>query len=132
MINSNGEINNVSEKKPSLSKAMKVAYVFATPLAHKVLNFMIVPQLEAERHGVKVVGMMFFIDNTFLLLKGNEIGEKLQKIYEKTGLLLMACDQCAYERDIDKKLIPGAKIGCFPDLYKAIGEAGGVDQVITF
>jgi hypothetical protein len=110
---------------------MRVAYLFTTPLSHKILNI-IIPQMENERHGADVVGMMFFVDNAYFLTKNDIIGEKLQKLQEKTGMLLMACDLCAYERNIDKKLIPGAKIGCFPDLYKAIGEAGGVDQVITF
>lgn len=111
---------------------MKVAYLFTTSLTHKVLSSMILPQLENDRHGVDVVGMMFFVDNAYFLTRGDNIGERLQKVQEKTGMLLMACDQCAYERNIDKKLIPGAKIGCFPDLYKAISAAGGVDQVITF
>jgi sulfur relay (sulfurtransferase) complex TusBCD TusD component (DsrE family) len=74
---------------------------------------------------------MFFVDYAYFLTKDDELGQRLQKLHEKTGMLLMACDQCAYERSIDKKLVPGAAIGCFPDLYKAITEAGGVDQVIT-
>ncbi len=46
------------------------------------------------------------------------------------GMLLMACDQCAYEREIDGKLVDGAVIGCFPDLYSAL--SGNMpDQVIT-
>ena len=110
---------------------MKVAYLFTTALSHKMLNI-IIPQMESERHVVDVVGMMFFVDNTYFLIQGDSIGEKLNKLQEKTGMLLMACDICAYERGIDKKLISGAQIGCFPDLYKAIAEAGGVDQVITF
>jgi hypothetical protein len=110
---------------------MKVAYLFTSTLSHKVLNMMI-PQIENERHGVDVVGMMFFVDNAFFLTKGDAIGERLHQLQEKTGMLLMACDMCAYEREINKKLIDSAKIGCFPDLYKAIIEAGGVDQVITF
>ena len=111
---------------------MKVAYIFTTTLSHKVISSMILPQLESDRHGVQVVGMMFFVDNVYFLLEGDELGDRLQKVQEKNGMLLMACDQCAYERNVDKKLISGAKIGCFPDLYKAIDEAGGVDQVITF
>jgi sulfur relay (sulfurtransferase) complex TusBCD TusD component (DsrE family) len=75
--------------------------------------------------------MFFFMDNTFFLLKGTEIGERLQAIQEKTGMLLMACDQCADERGITGDLIPGAQVGCFPVLYVAIQNAGGVDQVIT-
>jgi sulfur relay (sulfurtransferase) complex TusBCD TusD component (DsrE family) len=93
---------------------------------------MILPQLESERHGADVIGMMFFVDNTYFLTNDDELAKRLQKIHKKTGILLMACDQCAYERNIDKKLISGARIGCFPDLYKAIGNAGGVDQIISF
>ncbi|MBI5206874.1 MAG: sulfur reduction protein DsrE [Candidatus Firestonebacteria bacterium] len=109
---------------------MKVAYVFSTPLAHKILSAMIVPQLESNRHIVEVVGMFFFVDNTFLLQQGNDVGERLKAISKKTGMLLMACDICAYERKIDKSLVDGAKIGCFPDLYLALSGVG-VDQVIT-
>ena len=46
-------------------------------------------------------------------------------------MLLMACDQCAEERGITNDLIPGAYVGCFPSLYAALKNAGGVDQVIT-
>jgi sulfur relay (sulfurtransferase) complex TusBCD TusD component (DsrE family) len=92
---------------------------------------MIVPQLEDGGHGAEVVGMFFFMDNTYFLLKGTEIGERLQALQEKTGMLLMACDQCADERSITNDLVPGALAGCFPGLYAALGNAGGVDQVIT-
>ncbi len=109
---------------------MKIAYVFATNTTHKILSTMIVPQLEEGRHGVDVVGMFFFVDNTFLLVKGNDVGERLSKLSSKSGMLLMACDQCAYERKIADKLVNGAGIGCFPDLYKALGGVG-FDQVIT-
>ncbi len=48
----------------------------------------------------------------------------------KLGMLLMACDQCAYEREIDGKLVDGAVIGCFPNLYGAL--SGNMpDQIIT-
>ena len=111
---------------------MKVAYVFSTNLAHRILSTMIVPQLEEGRHGADVVGMFFFVDNCYMLTKGNSVGERLKKLMDQGKIkMLMACDQCAYEREIDKNLIPGAGIGCFPDLYGAIGKVGGVDQVIT-
>lgn len=109
---------------------MKVAYVFTTTRAHKILSNMIVPQMEEGRHGVDVVGMFFFEDNTFLLQKGNDVGERLRKLSEKNGMLLMACDLCAIERKIHKDLVEGAKIGCFPDLYAALA-GSPPDQVIT-
>ena len=91
---------------------------------------MILPQLEEGRHGVQVVGMFFFKDNCLYLMKGNPIGERLAAIAPKSGMLLMCCDQCCYERDIADKLIDGVPIGCFPDLYKA--HSGNMpDQVIT-
>ncbi len=45
---------------------MKVAYVFSTSghTASYKLGRMILPQLEEGRHGVEVVGMMFFDNNT--------------------------------------------------------------------
>jgi hypothetical protein len=109
---------------------MKIAYIFATTTSHKILSTMIIPQLEEGRHVVDVVGMFFFVDNTFMLVKGNAVGERLKKLSEKNGMLLMACDQCAYEREIANNLVEGARIGCFPDLYEALGKVG-FDQVIT-
>ena len=111
---------------------MKVAYIFSTQ-GHTVsykLGRMILPQLEEGRHGVDVVGMFFFEDNNYVLVKGNPIGERLAAVAKNSGMLLMGCDQCCYERDIADKLIDGVPIGCFPDLYKALSGVK-VDQVIT-
>ena len=111
---------------------MKVAYIFSTQ-GHSVsykLGKMILPQLEDGAHGVEVVGMFFFEDNAYVLQNGNPIGERLAKVAKEKGMLLMACDQCAYEREIDDKLVDGATIGCFPNLYSAL--SGNMpDQVIT-
>jgi hypothetical protein len=109
---------------------MNVAYVFATPNASFILEKMIVPQLEEGRHGAQVVGMFFFVDNNYLLVRGNPTGERLAKIARKSGMLLMGCDQCCYQRAIADRLIEGVPIGCFPDLYQALS---GVElhQVIT-
>jgi hypothetical protein len=81
---------------------------------------MILPQLEEKRHGATVVGMFFFEDNNYVLLKDNPIGARLHKIAKEQGILLMGCDQCCYEREIADKLYDGVPIGCFPDLYKAL------------
>src|SRR3989338_10946714 len=111
---------------------MKVAYVFSTTLAHRILSTMIVPQLEEGRHGADVVGMFFFVDNCYMLTRGNAVAERLKKLLDAGKIkMLIACDQCAYEREIDKNLIAGAGIGCFPDLYGAIGKGGGGDQGVT-
>jgi hypothetical protein len=111
---------------------MKVAYIFSTQ-GHSVsfkLGKMILPQLEAGAHGVEVVGMFFFEDNNYVLLEGNPIGERLAKVAKEQGMLLMGCDQCCEEREIEDKLVEGAVIGCFPNLYGAL--AGNMpDQVIT-
>ena len=109
---------------------MKVAYIFSSTNSQKILSTMIIPQLEENRHGVDVAGMFFFMDNTFFLTEGTETGRRLQALHEKTGMVIMACDQCAIERGIEHKLAPGALIGCFPKLYALLGGAG-VDQVIT-
>ncbi|MEI6224051.1 MAG: sulfur reduction protein DsrE [Deltaproteobacteria bacterium] len=109
---------------------MNVAYVFATPNASLILEKMIVPQLEEGRHGATVAGMFFFMDNNYLLVKGNPTGERLAALSRKTGMLLMGCDQCCIMRSIDGKLHDGIPIGCFPDLYKALAGAK-IDQVIT-
>ncbi|MCA9875035.1 MAG: hypothetical protein KC441_15305, partial [Anaerolineales bacterium] len=75
---------------------MKVAYVFALPRsASYKLGQMILPQLEAGTHGVDVVGMFFFDDNTFVLRAGDPLGERLAKVAREKGILLMMCDMCA-------------------------------------
>lgn len=111
---------------------MKVAYIFSTQ-GHSVsykLGQMILPQLEQDAHGVEVVGMFFFEDNTYVLVEGNPIGERLAKVAADKGMLLMGCDKCCYEREIADRLVAGATIGCFPNLYSAL--AGNMpDQVIT-
>jgi hypothetical protein len=111
---------------------MKVAYIFSTQ-GHSVsskLGRMILPQIEEGRHGAEVVGMFFFEDNCYVLMKGNPIGERLVAVAKRSGMLLMCCDQCCYEREIADKLFEGVAIGCFPTLYKAL--SGNMpDQVIT-
>ena len=120
---------------------MKVAYVFATSgnTTHYKLGQMILPQLEEDRHGVEVVGLFFFDDNTLILQKGNEIGERLSKIAASQNILLMMCDQCAIQRGVatgeagDAKVagvVDNVHVGCFPDLYTAL--SGNMpDQVIS-
>jgi hypothetical protein len=109
---------------------LNVAYVFSTPNASFILEKMIVPQLEESRHGANVVGMFFFFDNNYLLVRGNPTGERLAKLSRASGMLLMGCDQCCYQRAIADRLIEGIPIGCFPDLYGALAGAK-LDQVIT-
>jgi len=109
---------------------VKVAYIFSTTNSQKILDKMIIPQMLEERHGVEAAGMMFFFDNTFLLTAGCSTGDRLQKIHEKYGTILMACDVCAIERGIEDRLVPGAGTGCFPNLYAVLAPAG-IDQVIT-
>jgi hypothetical protein len=39
---------------------------------------------------------MFFIDdNTFVLRKGDPLGERLATVAQQKGMLLMMCDMCA-------------------------------------
>ena len=132
---------------------MKVAYVFANPRAASYkLGQMILPQLEAGTHGVDVIGMFFFDDNTFVLRQGDPIGERLGKIAAEKGMLLMMCDMCALERNLAEgeprwcgpsgvgrsepaecrpfNTVPGVQVGCFPDLYAALA-GNPPDQVIT-
>jgi len=91
---------------------------------------MILPQLEAGTHGFDVVGMFFFVDNTFMLVKGNEIGEKLSSFAQKDSLLVMGCSQCMADRKITGRIVEGAVVGCFPELHEAL-DGARVDQVIT-
>ena len=122
---------------------MKVAYVFSTSghTASYKLGQMILPQLEKGRHGADVVGMMFFDDNTFLLRKGDPMGERLAKVAKERNILLMMCDSCALERGLAEgrpwpeqarplNTVEGVQVGCFPDLYAALAK-NPPDQVIT-
>lgn len=122
---------------------MKVAYVFSTSghTASYKLGQMILPQLERKEHGAEVVGMMFFDDNTFLLRRGDPMGERLAKVAREQGILLMMCDSCALERGLAeggtwpekssaKDTVDGVATGCFPDLYQALA-GNPPDHVIT-
>jgi hypothetical protein len=124
---------------------MKVAYVFATNNAATfTLGTMILPQLETGNHGADVVGMMFFDDNVFCLRQGDPVGERLAKIAEEKGILLMVCDQCALRRNLAegtpdmcgsglvtaKGLVKGVVAGCFPQLYGALA-GSPPDYVVT-
>ena len=84
--------------------------------------------------------MFFFDDNTFVLRQGDPIGERVAKVAAEKNILLMLCDQCANERGLAEKTdagsyravgtVAGVKVGCFPDLYAALG-GNPPDQVIT-
>jgi sulfur relay (sulfurtransferase) complex TusBCD TusD component (DsrE family) len=120
---------------------VKVAYVFSTSghTASYKLGKMILPQLEDGSHGVDVVGMFFFDDNTYVLRAGDPLGERLSKVALESGMLLMMCDQCALERGLAEGsvgdcepsgTVAGVTAGCFPDLYGALAGAPP-DHVIT-
>ncbi|MGH3443708.1 MAG: SaoD/DsrE family protein [Nitriliruptorales bacterium] len=122
---------------------MKVAYVFSTSgnTAHYKLGQMLLPQLESGDHGVDVVGMMFFDDNTLILQAGNPIGERLASVAGEQGILLMMCDSCALSRGLAEgepypgetkavNTVAGVEVGCFPDLYGALAQ-NPPDHVIT-
>lgn len=110
---------------------MRVAYIFNSPHGSYILENMILPQMEAGTHPVDVVGMFFFVDNNYMITQGNPTAERLCAIAQTTGMLVMGCDQCCEQRRIDDRIHEGFTIGCFPNLYGALMEAGGVDQVIT-
>ena len=120
---------------------MKIAYVFSTSghTASYKLGRMILPQLETGTHGVKVVGMFFFDDNTYVLRAGDPVGERLGRVAAEHGILLMLCDQCALERGLAEGeigaalpagTVAGVRVGCFPDLYEALA-GDPPDHVIT-
>lgn len=119
---------------------MKVVYIFSTSghTADYKLGQMILPQLEANNHGAEVIGM-FFDDNNYALREGNRTGERLSKIAQEKGILLMICDRRALSRGLAKgepgnctpySPVSGVQIGCFPDLYAALA-SNPPEQVIT-
>jgi hypothetical protein len=109
---------------------MKIAYIFESENAFTILDSMIIPQMEENRHGVDVVGMVFFFNNTFMITEGTPIAARIDELAKKNGMLVLGCDRCCYQRGINERLISSAKMGCFPDVYAALGKVG-VDQVIT-
>jgi sulfur relay (sulfurtransferase) complex TusBCD TusD component (DsrE family) len=120
---------------------MRVAYVFSTSghTASYKLGKMILPQLENGSHGVEVAGMFFFDDNCYALRAGDPLGERLSKVAQEQGIMLMLCDQCALERELavgepgncePSGTVAGVSVGCFPDLYSALAQAPP-DHVIT-
>jgi sulfur relay (sulfurtransferase) complex TusBCD TusD component (DsrE family) len=119
---------------------MKVAYILNGPNASNYkLGTMILPQLEAGDHGAEVLGMFFFDDNTYILRKGDPVGERLANVAQAQGILLMMCDQCALQRKLaegeprnarPKETVAGVQVGCFPDLYAALAP-NPPDYVIT-
>jgi sulfur relay (sulfurtransferase) complex TusBCD TusD component (DsrE family) len=133
---------NRCARHPGYSPAgMKVAYVFSTSghTASYKLGRMILPQLEQGTHGVEVVGMFFFDDNTYVLRAGDPVGERLGRVAAEHGMLLMLCDQCALERGLAEGeigaalptgTVAGVRVGCFPDLYAALA-GDPPDHVIT-
>jgi hypothetical protein len=56
---------------------MKVAYIFESNNAFTILENMIVPQMEENRHGADVVGMVFFFDNAFMITEGIPLAERI-------------------------------------------------------
>ena len=124
---------------------MKVAYIFRNNMASTFqLATMILPQLETNTHLVNVLGMFFFDDNINILRKDDPVGQRLAKIAQEKGMLLMVCDQCAVRRNLAegtfeqcgsgqvkaKGLVEGVQAGCFPQLYTALG-SNPPDLVIT-
>ncbi len=126
---------------------MKVAYLFTTSghTADYKLGKMILPQLEAGTHGAEVVGMFFFDDNSFVLRKGDPIGERLAKVAKEKNIWLGVCDMCALDRGLAEgepvwceanrtsgrrkaapekirlvNAVDGVHVGCFPDVYAAL------------
>jgi len=119
---------------------VRIAYILNGPNAAPYkLGTMILPQLEAGDHGAEVAGMFFFDDNTYLLRKGDPLGERLAEVAREKGVLLMMCDQCALQRGLAtgaprnasvKDTVAGVRVGCFPDLYAALSP-NPPDVVIT-
>ncbi len=106
-----------------------MAYIVESPLGNYILGQMVVPQLEEGRHYVEVKGIFFIDNNVYLLMKGNPLAERLAKLSREKGIYLQACDQCTYMRNLEGAIIEEAKIGCFPDFYKAVIDK--VDFIIT-
>ena len=109
---------------------MKVVYVFESAHSALLLDRMIIPQLGSGGHGAEVVGMFFLADTVFFFLPENPIGEALTVLSSKLGFFIVCCDYCCEQRKISKRLYPGVREGCFPDLYQLAAERGA-EQVIT-
>ena len=96
---------------------MKVAYLFESTNAREILENMIIPQLEKGIHGADVVGMMFFFDNCYMLVEGNDIANRLSALAEKTG---------SGKKDAEKAL------NAFVDVITEALAAGEKVQIVGF
>jgi hypothetical protein len=97
------------------------------------------PRLDRARPPVQARDLVD--DETYLLREGDPMGERLARVAEEKGILLMMCDSCALERGLaegeswpsrsgPRGTVRGVKVGCFPDLYAALaGSPAG--HVIT-
>ena len=103
------------------------------------LGKMIRPQLEQGTHGVEVVGILFFDDNTYVSRAGRPDRRACQAVAAERDMLLMLCDQCALERGLaagelgaaaPTGTVEGVRVGGLPDLYAALA-GNPPDHVIT-
>ncbi len=74
-----------------------------------------------------------------MLRSGDPLGERLARVAQANGMLLMLCDQCAHERGLATEsdggyvptdVVDGVQVGCFPDLYAALA-GNPPDHLIT-
>ncbi len=109
---------------------MKVVYIFESANSALLLERMIIPQLGKGEHGAEVVGMFFLAETVFFFLPEHPVGEALTALAAKLNFFIVCCDFCCEQRKISGRLYPGAREGCFPDLYRLAAERGA-EQVIT-
>ena len=91
---------------------MKVAYVFSSTTSQKILNTMIIPQLEKGTHGVEVAGMFFFMDNTFSCWKAPRWVKDCASSRKLTACCSWPATSAPWSA-ASTKPIKGAQIGCF-------------------
>lgn len=122
----------VSSFKPKAETRLSqnVAYILSSVNARNIVRDMILPQLEANEHLANVVGMFFVFHNTYLLLDNTELGHRVNNLIEKNDMLVLVCNQCVEEREIEDKLIAKAHIASPPQLYGSLNQMD-LDQVIT-
>jgi len=117
----------------------KIMYIFLSGSGIDKLIHDIIPQIEADSHGIKVVGMCFFDGNAKVLSQKEVVGKRLAELCREKNIQLMVAETGDLEKtvELDRQqvkrrttpaqcavitVLDGEQVACFPDLYAALGD----------
>jgi predicted peroxiredoxin len=101
----------------------KVAYIITGSAGRELVSGCLLNTVSAGCHGREVTALHFAEDGVFLLLRGTETGDKIERAMREQGVKVIVCECSQDARDLTDKMIEGVRIGHFADFYEAAGEA---------